>query len=225
MLARSGKRSLVTWTQYRSHIDTHLVPHPLAKLLLSRLKPAEVAAFAEDLERALSPAMAGKVMATLRMGLRYCRSHQWLATDPANGVRIDSQDDDNHVEIPAKEDLKALLKAAIAAEDNGRSKAMICLMLYCGLRMGELRALTRGALTLPGAHPQIHIFQAADAFQKIKAPKTRSGRRKIPLGPETVAALRAWLPHVPATSCIWFSPTAPAMSSRTPTSIIAGGAP
>lgn len=84
---------------------------------------------------------------------------------------------------------------------------MVHLMLYCGLRMGELRALTRGALTLTGAHPQLHVIQAADQHQKLKAPKTRAGRRKIPLGPETAAALRDWLPHAPANELHLVFPT------------------
>lgn len=200
MLVRAGKRSQVTWEKYRSHIDHHVAPRPVAGVLLSRLRPSDVSDFAEDLERALSPAMATKVMSTLRMGLRYCRQHQWLATDPAEGVRIarDRSADEDRVEIPPKEDLRALLQTADAADDGGRSRAMVCLMLYCGLRMGELRALTRGALTLTGSHAQLAVTQAADQHQRIKPPKTRAGRRTIPLGPDTVTALRTWLATAPA---------------------------
>lgn len=217
LLARAGKRSLVTWEKYRQHVECHIKPRPLSNILLSRLRPSDVAEFAEELERSLSGAMAKKVMADLRMALAYCRKHQWLATDPTEGVRIEasSLDDDEAVEIPPKADLKALLKATEKAAqpdgddggDHGRSKAMVHLLLYCGLRMGELRAVTRGALSLKGAHPFIQVAQAADQYQKLKAPKTRAGRRRIPLGPETVKALQAWLPHAPVSELHLVFPT------------------
>lgn len=216
-LARAGKRSRVTWEKYRQHIDGHVRPRPLAGILLSRLRPADVAAFAEDLERSLSAAMARKVMADVRMALSYCRRHQWLTTDPADGVRIDggSRDDDTTADIPPKADLKALLQAAAKKADpadgsdgdHGRSKAMVHLLLYAGLRMGEVRGLTRGALSLSGAHPFVRITQAADAHQKLKAPKTRAGRRQIPLGPEAVKVLKEWLRHAPSSPLHLVFPT------------------
>jgi integrase len=197
-LVRAGKRGLITWKQYSSHIDNHVAIRPIAKGMLSRLRPADIAAFADDLERSLSPAMARKVMATLRMGLKYCRRHEWLTTDPAKDVRIERRDSgDNAVGIPPKADLKALLAAASKAEDNGRSRALIHLLLYCGLRMGELRALTRGALTLTGNHPHLFVTQAADQYGGVKPPKSKAGRRKIPIGPETAKSLREWLVHAP----------------------------
>ncbi len=200
MLARAGRRSVITWEKYRSHVRTHIAMRPIAGVLLSKLRPADVAAFGEQLEHTLSPAMARKVWATFRMGIRYCGRHQWLASDPTMGVRIEARAgaDDDQVEIPPKADLKALLKASGAAADGGRSRALVCLMLYCGLRMGEVRALTRGALALTGTSPSVTVSQAADQRGAIKSPKTRAGRRRVPLTPGTVRALKAWLKSAPA---------------------------
>jgi integrase len=205
---RAGKRARATYAKYRSHLDCHLQGRPLAKVLLTRLRPADVEAFAADLQLALSDHMARKALKTVKMALSWCRRREWLASSPGDGIRIEGDgDEEGRVEIPPKVDLKALVDAAAKADDHGRSLSMVLLMLYCGLRMGELRGLPRGALVLHGAHPNLTVSQAADQYGSIKAPKTRAGRRRVPLGPRAVGALKDWLKHAPVSDLHLVFPT------------------
>ncbi|MBI1207473.1 MAG: tyrosine-type recombinase/integrase [Azospirillum sp.] len=208
-LVRAGKRERSTWEQYRAHVRHHLAEAPIAALLLSRLRPVEVADFTDSLDRTLSPAMARKVLGSLRMALGFARRRQWLATDPAEGVRVAGGGRERvPIEIPTKLEIAALLKAADQAAladtadrerrpDRGFSAAFVRLLLFAGLRASEVRGLARSALVLAGGNAAVRVMQRADQYGVIGAPKSSSGRRSVPLGPETAQALRIWLLAAP----------------------------
>jgi integrase len=194
-LVRLGKRERVTARHYRTHIERHLEQHAIATMWLNRLTSPDVQKFVEDLENTLSHALAVKVYATLRMSLSYCRLRGWLTHDPCKGVKIERprRYSANKVKIPAKEDIKALLKAASENDITGKSTAMLRLMVFRGLRISEVRGLPYHALMLEGKTPTVEIFQRADDYSKIGKPKSSSAYRTIPLSQEDVLALKKWL--------------------------------
>lgn len=82
------------------------------------------------------------------------------------------------------EQLAALLLVAPAEH-----RLLFELLAATGLRISEAIALRIGDLTLDGARPVVHVRRAwvRGAF---KSPKSRHGRRKVPIDHELVRALR-----------------------------------
>lgn len=190
-LERNGKRERSTVDRYKSHIECHIAKTDLAPLVLSDLTSANIQDFVEYLESNLSTAMARKVFQTLKMGLKYCRKHQWLHYAPTEDFRIVDRDreSDGKVKIPSKKDIKDLLKAA--DEDvTGINGAIVRVLGFCGLRPSEMRGLPRTRVFIDEDIPYLEIAQRADIYGKIGKPKSRAGYRKIPIGPDTVMAIK-----------------------------------
>jgi len=193
-LQRVGKRERVTVRHYRTHLERHISPKPIADMNMNRLTSAHIQEFVEGLESTLSHALAIKVYMTLRMQLAYCRRRRWLAHDPCEGIKLQrpKRYDVQSVKIPPKKDIRKLL---VAAQDDitGKSTAMLRLMVFRGLRISEVRGLPRKALELDSKAPKIKILQRADDYCKIGRPKSHTSFRTLALSPEDVLALRKWL--------------------------------
>ncbi len=194
-LVRLGKRERVTARHYRTQIERHIENNAIAELKLNRVGASDVQQFVEELENTLSHALAVKTFATLRMSLNYCRLRGWLTQDPCKDVKIERprRYEAQRVKIPAKADIKALLKKSEEIDITGKSTAMIRLMVFRGLRISEVRGLPRKALKLEESNPTVEIFQRADDYSKIGRPKSSAAYRTIPLSPEDVLAFKKWL--------------------------------
>jgi integrase len=71
---------------------------------------------------------------------------------------------------------------------------IVALALGTGMRRGELLALQWGDVDLDGAPPTLQVERSLEetkAGLRLKAPKTKRGRRSIVLAPATVSVLRA----------------------------------
>jgi len=77
--------------------------------------------------------------------------------------------------------------ALLAAIDNEHDRAVWAVALYAGLRLGELQALRDEDVDLQAG--VIRVERAWDAKEGVIEPKSRAGRRRVPI----VAALRAHL--------------------------------
>jgi integrase len=62
--------------------------------------------------------------------------------------------------------------------------------MLTGLRSSELRGLCWPAVDLKKS--EIHVRQRADKFNRMGAPKSKSGQRTVPMPPILVNALREW---------------------------------
>ncbi|EWY36744.1 hypothetical protein N825_25255 [Skermanella stibiiresistens SB22] len=211
-LVRTGTRERITLKGYRTHVRRHIAPRDVARVKLTKLRPSAVMAFVTELEAELSADLAGKVFGTFKMALGYARRMEMMTHDPASDVKIrtterSDREEEGDVAIPTKAELKALVAAA-KLDQTGRSMAMISLMMFAGLRISELRGLTRRGVMLTGAQPEVWIFQRADSYQAAGPCKSKASRRRVPIGPDTVAAVRAWLPSIPQSDSGLIFPTA-----------------
>jgi integrase len=77
--------------------------------------------------------------------------------------------------------------ALLAALDNEHDRAVWATALYAGLRLGELQALRAEDVDLPAG--VIRVERSWDKVEGEIEPKSRAGRRKVPI----VAALRTHL--------------------------------
>jgi integrase len=178
-----------TVRQYRQHIKHHIVPR-IGGLKLAKLTVGHVEHFRDSLlsgDKKLSPAMARKVWVSFKSMLKnmHCKHL-------ADNVRISASKRDQRKleigrDIPTPEEIRRLIEAAA-------SKPKLCTLLkvaaLTGLRASELRGLRWYDVDLKRS--ELHVRQRADRFSKIGSPKTNSGTRTVPFGPDLALALKAW---------------------------------
>jgi integrase len=198
-------RERSTVEQLRQHID-HIKADELAHLKLHSLRTPDVQMFLDRLVTGgMSRPMAKKVRSSLGTMLRFGQLRGVIDSDPCQATKIVTAtrqeiDEDGPVVIPTQDELRNLLEAAQRRHnaDSGYALAVVSMLLFCGLRMSELRGLPKCALTLAGEEPSARVFQRADRWQALGAPKSKGSRRRVPIGQSTARVMTAWLPHAPA---------------------------
>ena len=106
----------------------------------------------------------------------FCSS--WHAIDLAEKV------------IPTKDEIRLLLTRVPA-----KHKHIIVTLIFTGMRSSELRGLTWDNVDLEKG--VIRIRQRADRWNEMGAPKSRAGRRDIPMTPMVRETLAEWLKRCP----------------------------
>jgi integrase len=182
-----------TIKQYREHLRLHIVPLMGAQKL-SRLSSPLVEAFADRLAATLSEAMAKKVMVSFKSLMREAQRRGLVATSAAAPVKIEtSARHEERVRIPTKAEVQAMLQKV--TELRPRWRPLLATAILTGLRASELRGLTWDAIDLD--RRVLQVRQRADAYGSIGAPKSKAGRREIPLSPMVVNTLREWKVRCP----------------------------
>lgn len=203
-LVQAGKRARITLRGYRIHVRHHLEPFEIARVKIARLSGPDCTAYARTLEANRSDDLACKVFATFRQIVDFAWGQGWVGGNPARAVSIRSAPswdaDEEELEIPPLKDLKALLQATKRFDDTGKAEAFISILLFQALRISEVRALGKDHLTLRGQAPEIRVRRKADRWNKLERVKTRSSQRSVPIGPQTVKAVRRWLLACPPSS-------------------------
>lgn len=117
------------------------------------------------------------------------------ALDSASGVNLAATPRSTKGERArpfSREQLDAVLRVAHPAH-----RPMLRLLAGTGLRWGEVAALRRGDLALDGSRPQVRVRRAVTKGGRFKPPKSRHGRRDVPLSPALVSELRGHLAALP----------------------------
>jgi len=183
--AESKGRERATIDRYRSLNRLHIEPI-LGSEKLSRLSAPRIEAYRDTLLETRSRSLATKALRALSMILADSQRRGLVAQNVAHGVKVDSGDRErDHVRIPDKLELRALLDHA-----GDDFRPFVTLAIFSGLRASELRGLRWQDIDLKGA--TVTVAQRADKFCEIGAPKSRAGRRTIPLPPKVVTELKAW---------------------------------
>jgi integrase len=195
--AEADRLERSTLMQYRQHLDYHIKPF-IGRVRLAELTPAEVRMFRNQLLKdGRSPTMAKKVVGSLGSILANAMAEHKVARNVVreqaqHGARRERGLERRHtrrlevgVDIPTKDELRAMLEAA-----QGRWRPLIVTAVFTGLRASELRGLrwddvdfSRGELT---------VRQRADRWGSIGSPKSDAGKRSVPLAPMAVNVLKEW---------------------------------
>lgn len=170
---------------YEARVRLHIRPLIGAEKL-SRLTRPQVEGFADKLVETRGKAMAVMVMRALSSAIGDAQRRGLVAQNVAAGVRIKRPARDRErVEIPTKDELRAILKAA-----DDRERPIIMTAIFTGLRGSELRGLRWSDIDLQSG--RVTVSQRADAWNEIGSPKSAAARRSIPLPPALVAELKRW---------------------------------
>jgi integrase len=96
------------------------------------------------------------------------------------------------IDIPNKAELKLILAAA-----TGRSRAILHIAVFTGMRVGEIRALTWDNVDF--ADDFVRVRHSANPWGEIGSPKLRAGVRDIPMATALKNVLREWKMECPIT--------------------------
>jgi integrase len=175
-----------TYESYQLHVS-YVVPH-LGNCILSRLSGVDVTRLYQKLgEEGRSTAAVHNAGSRLRQALDKAVRLGYIRTNP---VRTDTLPRHRPAERPTL--APGQVRQFFQALAGDRLEAFYVVAVSTGARLGELVALdwlswdeARGTLAVNKA------VQERGGRLELKEPKSRAGRRTIPLGPAAQAALRA----------------------------------
>jgi len=174
-----------TVRQYRNHVKHHIVPL-LGSTRLSRLTAPVAQDFVERLARDRNRPTVAKVTTSLKSLISEAVRRGLAATMPVREARVPSSARDQEpAEFPTTDEIKLLLESA-----TGDLRPLIVCFIFTGMRASEIRGLTWANVDLKEA--VIRVRQRADRLNKLGRPKSKAGRRDIPMGPSLATLLREW---------------------------------
>lgn len=148
------------------------------------------------------PAAAKQELMTLKQICKSARKNHYLAEDPTEDLEV-------QYTTPPKRELAAFERDAIMkAQLRPDERAFISLAFRCGLRKGEILALSPGDIT-----DKVRVYKAAVVEQKGMVindkPKTRAGDRSVPIPADVRDAIQAYAITRPEGEPLfgWFSRT------------------
>lgn len=173
-----------TVEQYRTIARLHIIPLIGAEKL-SKLSQPRIEMFRDELLETRSKSMAGKSVRALARIIGEAQRRGLVAQNVASTVKVTrSTRDKPKVEIPTKDELRAMLEHA------GELKPLLMTAIFSGLRASELRGLRWQDIDLKKG--LITVSQRADKYNDIGPPKSASGYRTIPISAALVSELKSW---------------------------------
>ena len=174
-----------TIAQYRQHVDLHINPI-IGDVKLARLTTPGMQAVRDQLLGTRSRAMARAVFRSIHGLLSDAQRRGLVAQNVATGVTIRTdRRNEQPVVIPTKDEIGAMLNAV-----QGRWRPLVVTAILTGMRASELRGLTWNDVDFDEG--VIRVTQRADKWNQIGPPKSKAGRREIPLTPMVEHTLRPW---------------------------------
>jgi integrase len=188
-----------TTEAYERHLRLHIEPFIGAEKL-SKLTVPVISAFRNRLrDEGRSPAMVKGVMGSLSALISSAQQRGQASHNPARELkrqrkRGTAQQDRQKgklqvgVDIPAREEIRALLKAS-----SGRYRPLLMTAVVAGLRLSELRGLRWEDVTIDlNGKSELQVRQRANHYNTIGPPKSAAGYRTIPLPNETARVITEW---------------------------------
>ncbi len=178
-----------TLREYRTHLRLHINPL-LGTVKLSDLSVPSVNHFRNRLlEQGRSQAMAKKVVGSLGALVATAQDNGRVSRNVVREMigrrKRGTQRHRKPVAIPTKDEIRDMLNNA-----EGRWRALIVTAVFTGLRISELRGLNWGHVDFD--NKVIQVRRRADRWNEMGPPKSKAGKRDVPIGPMVVNTLREW---------------------------------
>lgn len=148
---------------------------------------AHVEAWLADMERnGVPPSRRGRAPSVLKLAMRKAAAQKLIRDNPTDGV-TPPKETAREIEPLTLQEAERLLKCA----RNTRYEALFALALGTGLRWGELAGLRWGDVDLSAGTLQVkRIVAEARGQILVQEPKTKAGRRRVPIPGFAAGALR-----------------------------------
>jgi integrase len=188
-----------TVLQRRQHMKLHITPFIGNYRLCDLSTPTIYQLDAQLRDGKRSLAMRRKIITSVKTLLAFCQKRALVAQNVALPVKIKADDRAEQgplregVDYPSRAQMKLLM-------DNvkERWRPLLVVAMFTGMRASELRGLPWSDVDLD--HGVIHVRQRADRWNTIGKPKSKAGKRDIPLAPIVVNTLREWKVSCPASA-------------------------
>jgi len=190
--AGNGKRGFREGTraEYRRIINTYATEFFSPKLKLAEVTPKLLGGYLRFLKaKGLSESSVRNGLNPVRAALGTAHADGDVKANPAVRLRIPKQD---KIEEDHEEEVKALSREQLSmllSMIPSRHAMMFRLIASTGLRVSEAVGLQLRHVELDGSAPHVKIRRAISKG-RIEPPKTRYGRRDVPLSPSIVRELR-----------------------------------
>jgi integrase len=171
-----------------SYLRNHVLPR-FGPARLGAITPFEVRRWVSDLTaRRLAPATVHKAHQTLSKVMQAAVDANLIGQSPCQKTPLP------RIEREEMRFLTAAQIAHLAEEISPHYRALVIFDAYCGLRLSELAGLRRRHVDLAGATVRV-VENAVEVRGEIVwgAPKTRAGRRTVPMPTGVRAALEEHL--------------------------------
>jgi integrase len=182
-LTRAGQR-VSTRFRDRAVLDHHLLPE-LGQAQLIELTHEEVQAWVNRLALRLAPSSVQRSFTVLRQLFDFAVDNRLLSVNPSE-----------RIVLPRRKQFEARFLTPdelelLAATIDPRSRAMVLVMAWGTLRIGETMGLRRIDLDLSAGRLRVANNLVEVAGRRYEGPpKTKAGRRSMTLPPSVVADLR-----------------------------------
>jgi integrase len=196
-----------TLDAYRQHLRLHIEPY-LGTVRLSQLSAPMVREFEDRLARGDAPAggeprprskaMTRKIRVSLSSLISDAQERGLVSRNVVRDLRAKRRKGKERqaerrqrgklktgVDIPTREEIKAIVEAAV-----GRWRPLLLTAIFTGLRASELRGLRWDDVDFE--KKELHVRQRADRYSAIGNPKSEAGERTVPLTPMVLNTLREW---------------------------------
>lgn len=193
----SGTVESRTIEGYRQHRRTHLSP-VFGHLSVEEVSTPSIQEFVATLAARRAPATTRHAHRVLSLILDQAVAERRLAVNPAHGVRLPSlpaQLGDHVLTVDQVEALAAAVR---------HHATVVRVAAYCGLRWGEVAALEVGDVDLFSRRIRVQRAQIEVSGRiEIKAPKSRHGRRRVPIPERLIDELRQHTKGRPSTALLF----------------------
>jgi integrase len=175
---------------YRGLLDHHILPW-FGDTSLAKLTPALIRSWHADLVSAgrPGPSTVAKSYRLLRTICETAVQDEMITRNPCN---LKGASTERSAERPV---LSLSQLADVVGAIDERYRGMVLLAAWCGLRLGELLALTRGDVDLVAGTVRVDKSAAelSSGERIVGPPKTAAGRRVIAIPPHITASVEAHL--------------------------------
>jgi len=191
-----------TREEYRRLLERYAYEHFSDKLRLTDVTPYRLARFVDWLcdevaqGKRLSDSTVANAVIPVRAALATAQREGLIRHNPAVKLALPHreqirEDDEDEVKTLSRKQVRQLLTRA--PEEH---RLLLEVLASCGLRVSEAIALQRRHVHVDGAKPHVRIRRAI-VKRRVEPPKTKHGRRDVPLAPGLADRLRRHLAGLP----------------------------
>jgi len=161
------------------YLRIHVLPY-FGEVALGELSPRLIRQWVAGLvEKGLAPATARKAYQLLSKSLRQAVEAGLLVQTPCRGISLPK------IEVKEMPVLAPSQILGLADTIDQRYRALILLAAYSGMRWGELVGLGRARIDLEAKMVEVReiVVELSGRLLPPSLPKTKAGRRRIPIPP------------------------------------------
>lgn len=185
---------------YAQQWRTHLAP-AFGTRTLEQITSPMVQDFVSALARQRSSATTRHAHRVLSLILDQAVAERRIAVNPAHGVRLPSLPQSRGDNVLTVNQVEELARAVL------HQGTLVRLAAFCGLRWGEVAALNVGDVDLAARRLRVQRAQVEVSGRvEVKPPKSRYGRRRVPIPVRLLDDLREVMADRPATGLLFTSP-------------------